>query len=408
MESKLIALLLVSIANIAKIAFANDSISALELGGIELQTTDEIAMRSEVLKITPKRVEVDYVFENLTSKEIKALIAFPLPPATFCGSQTSSYVQDGPDFVDEMRTHVDGKPVVLERHVRALLDGKDVTEKVKSLGFMDVPTGSIEGFAKKINVFVMREAASPSGYAKLVGTGLFDDNFLKMILKDKASDELRGCMAAKWEFQATYTRHQTFPPKAKVRVSHRYRPLVGGNSILEPNCSTYLSEVHKRFFQFKSPLESGSNADKLNETQVFYSLKPGANWAGPIGSFKLIVNGGHMTMVKLENKATVSFGNFFIEKKDFKPTSDLVIDFFSHQQNADKLVSLSNAPVEIDGPANLRTTPGGAQFMSIADGVKIKVLDVQGEWIKVQIGEKTGWTHSKNLRPIPDKSNCND
>ncbi len=408
MESKLIALLLVSIANIAKIALANDTISALTLGGIELQKTNEIAMQSEVLKITPKRVEVDYIFENLTSKEIKALIAFPLPPTTFCRAEFDRYLKDGPYVATEMRTKVDGKPVTLERHIRALIDGVDVTEKVKALGFMGVPAGSLDSYAKTINDFVMRSAGSPSEYAKLVRTGLFAEKAPIITPEDREPGDIDGCFAAKWKFQFTYTRHQVFPPKAKVRVSHQYRPVVGGNSIAQPVCSTYLNAVHEKFTKYGDMLGQQYSFEKLYDDLVLYALKPGANWAGPIGSFKLIVKGGHMTMVEIEKKAEVYFGDFVIEKNNFKPTADLAIDFFSHRQNAEKLVAHSDTSVEIDGPANLRTTPGGAQFMSIADRVKIKVLDVQGEWIKVQTGEKTGWTHSKNLRPIPDKSNCND
>ncbi len=409
---KLLACFLIACDCHVSTALANDSISALTLGGIELQKTNEIAMQSEVLKITPKRVEVDYVFENLTSKEIKALIAFPLPPTTFCGSMTWSYVQDGPEIAEEMQTAVDRKSVKLERHVRALLDGKDVTEKVKALGLMNVPTGSIHAYAKTINDFVMKAAAKPSEYAKLVGTGIFDYEVPIMGPGDLANGVLVGCFAAKWMLQATYTRHQVFPPKAKVKVSHRYRPLVGYNGQGQPNCSVYLNKIYSKIQEQNGIMmrKPGGNYDvlALEGSSVKYTLKPGANWAGSIGSFKLIVKGGLMTMVEMEKKAEVYFGDFVIEKNNFKPTANLAVDFFSHRQNAEKLVVHSDAPVKIDGPANLRTTPGGAQFMSIADGVKIKVLDVQGEWIKVQTGEKSGWTHSKNLRPIPDKNDCDE
>src|SRR6185369_16156379 len=60
-------------------ARANDSSAAMAAGGLELIKNEQVRMVSEVLRIAPRLVEVNYVFENTGTTDITTLVAFPLP-----------------------------------------------------------------------------------------------------------------------------------------------------------------------------------------------------------------------------------------------------------------------------------------------------------------------------------------
>ena len=65
------------------ISMANDS-AALRIGGrLEFKKTDDIAMVTENLTISPNKVRVDYTFRNDTDHDIEELIAFPIEEEVF-------------------------------------------------------------------------------------------------------------------------------------------------------------------------------------------------------------------------------------------------------------------------------------------------------------------------------------
>jgi hypothetical protein len=55
---------------------ANDSSAAMAAGGLVLVKNDQVRMVSEVLRIAPRLVEVDYVFENTGSRDVTTEVAF--------------------------------------------------------------------------------------------------------------------------------------------------------------------------------------------------------------------------------------------------------------------------------------------------------------------------------------------
>jgi hypothetical protein len=57
----------------------------------------------------------------------------------------------------------------------------------------------------------------------------------------------------------------------------------------------------------------------------------------------------------------------------------------------------------IDGPANLRLRPDGDVIASWADQTPVRLLKSKGDWKLVSNGlRKYGWTHQKNLKPLPE------
>ena len=62
-------------------ARANDTAGyVLPTGGVVFQKQDGIKMKNEALYIRPGQIEVNYLFENTTDKDITTQVFFPLPP----------------------------------------------------------------------------------------------------------------------------------------------------------------------------------------------------------------------------------------------------------------------------------------------------------------------------------------
>jgi Domain of unknown function (DUF4424) len=80
-------------------ARANDSSAAMAAGGLELIKNDQVRMVSEVLRIAPRLVEVNYVFENTGSNDVTTPVAFPLP-------ELAQLAQLGGSFGDFARVRV--------------------------------------------------------------------------------------------------------------------------------------------------------------------------------------------------------------------------------------------------------------------------------------------------------------
>ena len=77
MKKLFIALLFVSIFPLS--ASANDTTGyVLPTGGVVFEKQDSIKMQVEALRIRPKQIEVNYLFENTTDKDIPHHVFFPL------------------------------------------------------------------------------------------------------------------------------------------------------------------------------------------------------------------------------------------------------------------------------------------------------------------------------------------
>src|SRR5262249_40904415 len=111
-----------------------------------------------------------------------------------------------------------------------------------------------------------------------------------------------------WVVKTSAVRQQVFPPARSVTVEHQYRPSTGSSpdTILRASLrrSSALSQEFARYrkeyciqHSFLAELDkrAGSgeaNTVKLQERRISYVLKTGANWAGPIRSFKLTIDPG--------------------------------------------------------------------------------------------------------------------
>ena len=308
-------------------ARANDTAAELSIGGLQFVRTDDIAMESEDLRISLDRVSVRYQFANTSRKPVTLTVAFPLPDIDLSETDNVALPSTDPvNFVD-FETKIDGSAAPFQINQRAMVGDKDVSALLDQFKLPLLPVGSRE----------IRVADLPNATrTKLVDQGL--------LMPAGTNDKGRQQYSVAWIAKTTAGRQQTFPPDRKVIVEHQYRPSVGTSSdtilrrILRSNKSlsaevqryrkdycvsdAFLAELDRR--AGNGPL----NASMIQERRINYVLKTGANWAGPIRSFKLTIdpgNGDRLVSFCAGRLKPTAPNALEFTANDFKPDDDLKI-----------------------------------------------------------------------------------
>ncbi len=304
------------LAAVAQPALANDSTAELGLGGLTLTKSDAIVMQSEDLFISEEKVTVDYVFLNTSAADIETVVAFPLPDIEN-GIEKPAY-----DFTGELgfRTLVDGKPADLTLTQTAVLKGRDVTERLKAAKIPLMPIWEKFDAAVKALPTAERNA--------LIAEGLLMDD-----------GSTPPSWAPLWTTKTAVSRTQVFPAGRPVRVSHAYKPFVGGSvgSILKKDLRTvkdFAGDVaaYRAKFCIDDDFVRGFDAGVTKKDSyrpdlwIAYVLTSGANWKGPIGDFRMVIDKG-------DPKNLVSFcgtgvkkiapTRFEVRYQNFTPTRDV-------------------------------------------------------------------------------------
>jgi hypothetical protein len=308
-------------------ARANDSAAELSIGGLQFVRTNDVAMESEDLRISLDRVAVRYQFANTTGKPVTLTVAFPLPDIDLSEAENIALPSTDPvNFVD-FETRIDGAPAQFKIDQRAMVGDRDVSALLDQFKLPLLPIGS-----REIRVADLPEATR---------TRLADQGVLMPVRTD---DKGRQQYAVAWVVKTSAVRQQTFPPERKVIVDHQYRPSVGTspdtilrralryNKSLTPEVERYRKEycVSDAFLAHldKLAVNGAPNTSMIQERRINYVLKTGANWAGPIRSFKLSIDAGAsdrlVSFCPGSLKPTASNALEFTAT-DFKPESDLKI-----------------------------------------------------------------------------------
>ena len=301
-------------------ARANDSMAEIGLGGLTLVKSPSIVMQSEDLFVSENRITVDYVFLNTGAQDVEALVAFPLPDVVY---EPEIRI---PNFLEELdfQTSVDGRPLKLDVVQVALLNGRDVTARVKAVGFPVL--ADWERFEKAV------EAKTPAERKALIAEGLLKNS----------GDEQYPYWLAGWVTKTTVTRTQVFPAGRPVRVGHAYKPLAGGSvgSILKPSLRkdpTFAKEVAQLRAKYcidddfvrGFDATQGRDAEALRpETWIGYVLTSGANWKGPIGRFRLVVDKGdpkNLVSFCAQGVKKIAPTRFEVTYENFTPKQDLAV-----------------------------------------------------------------------------------
>ena len=301
-------------------AAANDSVASMGAGGLVFQRTDGIEMRSEDLYVSAREVRVRYRFFNRTERDIGTLVAFPMPDLP--GGIESDVALEDP-LQMPFTTTVNGRRVATNIEQKAVLNGVDRSGLIRGLGVPLSPRGEA---TMQALVALPRPQID-----MLIEMGLVEDRSWT----DAGVRHLE--LTPLWTLKTTHYWTQIFPAGRELDVRHRYAPAIGGSagSIFgDPAMadSEYANEEATRYCT-DDAFRAGARRMRsrglhLSETWVDYILTTGANWAEPIGEFRLVVDkGSSRNLVSFCGEGVRKIGptRFEIRRRNFTPTQDLSV-----------------------------------------------------------------------------------
>ena len=298
-------------------ALANDSTAETAAGGLVLTRTDAIDMVSEDLFVSAEKVRVRYVFRNRTAKDVRTIVAFPMPDDDLANRESGDVA-----FPHDFTTRVDGKPVRMAVERKAVLGGKDHTALLASLG---VPLSADPGDAL--------DRLGKAAQDRLIALGLVHPD------KYDRGGGMERHLAPAWAVKETHHWEQVFPSGRDLVVEHAYVPGTGG-SVSTP----FVMPGFRRSAEGKAMIarycidpaflagvdrlarKAGGGTAELPDRVVSYVLKTGANWRSPIGRFRLVVDkGAPENLVSFCGAGVRKIGptQFEVRHTNWRPTDDL-------------------------------------------------------------------------------------
>jgi hypothetical protein len=321
---------------------ADDGAASVAAGGLVLMKREpRITMAKEVLRISPRKVAVEYDFRNDSEQDITTTVAFPVPSYRFGEDET---VAGDPAFKD-FELFVDGQPKRFVVQVRALIDNRDITTAFAGSGIDIASFGHFDeksaDYTQPVPDYVRASVATRK---RLTALRAFDDG------------------VPNWRVKKLYYWTQTFPAHGTVHIKHSYSPVFGGaNSVrygleAEKEAAAKGSDLAVAANEVDSSCIMPSLKDsllKLSERNdmsvpfnyVDFILTTANTWKTPIDDFTLIVD--RPTADKLiakhlkspqRNKVLVSFcwngpiehpdpTRFVAHATNFVPTKELRVGF---------------------------------------------------------------------------------
>jgi hypothetical protein len=313
---------------------ADDSTASLRAGGLALEKTDKIALVSEDLYLSPTAVKVSYRFRNLTNADVETTVAFPMPDVTGSVDMTVAMPEPASDNFLGFVTRVDGKPVDSQVEQRAFLtaSGKpdiEITDRLKRLRVPLVPTLEAAGAALAALSAPERKALADAGIVYPLDVDVGKGAHVEW--------------TPLWTLRSKFWRSQVFPAGRDLLVEQTYTPGTGSQSTLTfgaPDLSaeqvSHYRETYCTDGAFTSAVQAlyrKANASNATvgafEEYLSYVITSGANWAGPIGTFRLVIDKGDTTLVSFCGDGVRKIGptTFEMIAKDYMPRRDIDVLF---------------------------------------------------------------------------------
>ena len=305
-------------------ARANDSMAALTAGGLVFGKSSDIEMRSEDLSISEKEIVVRYRFFNRASVDQTILVAFPMPGVDWNDANNIAVPDDEADNFLHFRTSVDGVAVKSNVEQKALVAGRDVAARLKALNIPLMPR------AKKTH-------AALDALPKDVQKQLEAEKIVRVDEYDVGKGMERH-IAPDWTLKQSYFWKQTFPAGHEIAIEHRYTPSVGATvqtSVLSKDADAETKRDYRTRFCADKDFVNGvqamtrrNNGNPPPEYRISYVLTTGANWAGPIGDYRLTVDKGRTdALISFCETGVKKIGptTFEVRHQNFTPTRDIDI-----------------------------------------------------------------------------------
>ena len=313
-----LALAALAAACLATPGSANDSVASMGTGGLVLGRTDGIVMRSEDLFVSAREIRVRYRFFNRTDRDIATIVAFPLPDIVG-GSEGDVALSDPGQLA--FTTTVAGRRVATNVEQKAMLGDVDRTGLLRGLG---VPLSPYDPATPGALAALPRQQID-----MLVEMGLIEDRTWTQA--GTAHVEFK----ALWTLRTTHYWTQVFPAGRELGVDHRYVPAIGGSAgsafgdpeLMETEWFNETATTYCADEAFAAAAaRKRARGEYLTETWIDYVLTTGANWAEPIGEFRLVVDkGSPRNLVSFcgEGVRRISPTRFEMRRTNFVPDTDL-------------------------------------------------------------------------------------
>lgn len=295
-------------------AAANDSTAEHAAGGLVLTRSADIDMVSEDLFVSAGEIRVRYVFRNRSPREIRTLVAFPMPDRDLREEQEMDVA-----YPSGFETRVDGRRVAMKVERKAMLGGVDRTALLAGLGL--APDSGSEAL----------DRLKPADKAGLVRLGLAQPD------EYDAGKGWERHVAPAWTVKETWFREQSFPAGRDLVVEHRYVPGTGGSVDAALGFAEFRTAPEGKAMIRDYCVEPSflAGLDRLRrrggatpEQRIGYILTTGGNWRSPIGDFRLMVDkGAPANLVSFcgEGVRKISPTRFEIRRKNWRPDRDLEI-----------------------------------------------------------------------------------
>lgn len=372
--------------------YANDTAGTiLPTGGVVFEKQDGIKMQVEALYIRPKQIEVNYLFENTTDKDITTQMFFPLPemPAVeeYLGDEAHDY---------KFKLWVNGKTKPYQTHWTVTQNDKDITNDVSILFYRPEEVITDQQLAKRIQS-LPEETRQKLQDKKIIEWDWMLDRDKGEIQNWKMQDN------ADWKKQISYSWQQTFPAHKTISVRHTYQPTLIYTNVGTPfsECINQESEQYQEFV-YVPENEQESPWGHLNARDYLeYILTTANNWQGPIENFNLLVESPLKSVGCFDGEEFYGEKYYAINRQNYTPEWDLSVDFIIKEYDIPYNYAPKSEPVlyRIDGPANLRDKPNGKVTAQLADKTYVWVWpdNKKGKWYPVRQNDLSGYTHQQNL-----------
>jgi hypothetical protein len=314
---------------VASPALANDSSAELATGGLVFVKNDAVEMASEDLFISAAEILVRYVFRNRTDRDVTVQVAFPLPEIKVDHEDVNISVptEDPVNFVG-FATSADGRPVKAEVEQRVYARGVERSDMLKGLGIPLAPHLAATNEAL--------DRLPKARWRELIDLGLAE------ISEYDVGKGMERHLAARWTLRTTFHWQQTFRAAAETVIDHRYKPSVGASVqtslgapgfIKEPWFATYQQKycIDRDFLAAVERARRAARSDwgaPMAEERIDYVLTTGANWAGPIRDFRLVVDKGDpasLVSFCADGVRKIAPTRFEVRRTDFVPRRDFSV-----------------------------------------------------------------------------------
>jgi hypothetical protein len=320
----ILAALFVVVFLAAGYASANDSVGYLAAGGLVLSRNADIEMRAEDLYVSEKEIRVRYRFFNKSDKDIRTRVIFPMPDLPAPSGDGDDYelpVEVSANFLG-FETKVNGRKVTAQVEQRVFIGKVDHTDVLKSLKVPLAP--HLETTKTTIG------ALPPKQQTKLLELGLVHEE------EYDVGQGMQKYLIPKWVLRSKYHWEQVFPAQKELMIEHRYQPSVGAmaGTIFHGDIGQdLLKEYKKKYCTERSFLAAVQRTQKKTDTPfqehyLEYILTTGANWAGPIRNFRLVVDKGatdNLVSFCATNVKKISPTQFEVKAKNYTPRRNLKV-----------------------------------------------------------------------------------